>query len=165
MPMSRAPHVSETPATQWLRRHGVRFSEHVYEYEPHGGSAVSALALGVDEHAVVKTLVMQDEAGKPLLVLMHGDRKVSTKNLARQCGRKRIEPCAVEVAQRHSGYQVGGTSPFGTRKPMPVFVERSVLDLPRIYINGGRRGYLVGIEAAVLTRYLSAQPVDVALED
>ena len=165
MPMSRCAHVSETPATQWLRRHGVSFSEHVYEYQPHGGAALSARALGVDERTVVKTLVMQDESGRPLLVLMHGDRKVSTKNLARQCGRKRIEPCAVEVAQRHTGYQVGGTSPFGTRKPMPVYVERSVLDLQQIYINGGRRGYLVGVDAAVLTRHLGAQPVDVALVD
>ncbi len=135
--MTRTAHVSETPATQWLKRHGVQFGEHVYEYVEHGGTAVSSQALGVAEHAVVKTLVMEDEAGKPLLVLMHGDRKVSTKNLARQAARKRIEPCAPDVAQRHTGYQVGGTSPFGTRKPMPVYVERSVLDLPRIYINGG----------------------------
>jgi Cys-tRNA(Pro) deacylase len=163
--MARTAHVSETPATQWLKRHGVQFGEHVYEYVEHGGTAVSSQALGVDEHAVVKTLVMEDDAGKPLLVLMHGDRKVSTKNLARQVARKRIEPCAPEVAQRHTGYQVGGTSPFGTRKPMPVYVERSVLDLPRIYINGGRRGYLVSIVPSVLVQWLGAAPVDCALAD
>jgi len=161
--MAKSAHVSETPATQWLRRLGVRFTEHVYEYVEHGGTAVSARALGVDEHDVVKTLVMADEAQRPLLVLMHGDRKVSTKSLARQCGRKRIEPCTAEVAQRHTGYQVGGTSPFGTRKALPVYVERTVLDLPAIYINGGRRGYLLRIESEVLTRHLKAQPVDCAL--
>lgn len=163
--MVKTAHVSETPATQWLKRYGVRYAEHVYEYVEHGGTAVSAAALGVDEHAVVKTLVMADEANKPLIVLMHGDCKVSTKNLARQIGRKRIEHCTPEAAQRHSGYQVGGTSPFGTRKPMPVFVERSVLQLPRIYINGGRRGYLVGIEPVVLTQHLQAEVVDCALVD
>lgn len=163
--MSKTVHVSETPATQWLKRHGVIFGEHVYEYVEHGGTAVSSQALGVDEHAVVKTLVMEDESSRPLIMLMHGDRKVSTKNLARQTGRKRIEPCAPEVAQRHSGYQVGGTSPFGTRKPMPVFVERSVLALPRIYINGGRRGYLVSIAPTVLSDLLKAQPVDCALSE
>lgn len=163
--MSKATtHVSETPATQWLRKHGVAFSEHVYDYVEHGGTAVSSAALGVPEHEVVKTLVMQDETARPLLVLMHGDRKVSTKNLARQAGRKRIEPCTPDVAQRHTGYQVGGTSPFGTRKALPVFVERSVLALARIYINGGRRGYLVGIDPAVLTGPLAATPVDCALE-
>jgi Cys-tRNA(Pro) deacylase len=163
--MARAAHVSETPATQWLRRQEIAFGEHVYDYVEHGGTAVSAAALGVDEHAVVKTLVMEDESGRPLVVLMHGDRKVSTKNLARQTGRKRIEPCTPEVAQRHSGYQVGGTSPFGTRKPLPVFVERSVLALERIYINGGRRGYLVSISPAVLTAALGAQPVDCAIAE
>jgi Cys-tRNA(Pro) deacylase len=163
--MARAAHVSETPATQWLRRQGIAFVEHVYDYVEHGGTAVSAAALGVDEHAVVKTLVMEDESGRPLVVLMHGDRKVSTKNLARQIGRKRIEPCTPEVAQRHSGYQVGGTSPFGTRKPLPVFVERSVLALERFYINGGRRGYLVSISPAVLTAALGAQPVDCAIAE
>jgi Cys-tRNA(Pro) deacylase len=126
---------------------------------------VSARELGVDEHAVVKTLVMQDEEGEPLIVLMHGDRTVSTKNLARQVDRKRIEPCRPEVAQRHSGYLVGGTSPFGTRKAMPVFVERSVLDLPRIFINGGRRGYLVGLDPKVLTQFLAARPVDCAIKE
>ena len=163
--MAKTPHVSETPATQWLKRQGVPFGEHVYEYVEHGGTAVSAAALGVDEHAVVKTLVMADESHKPLIVLMHGDRIVSTKNLARQTSRKRIEPCPPEMAQRHSGYQVGGTSPFGTRKSMPVFVERTVLALPRIYINGGRRGYLVSVDPIVLTESLRAVPVDCALED
>ncbi len=163
--MGKQVHVSETPATQWLRRRGVEFGEHVYEYVEHGGTAESARALGVDEHAVVKTLVMEDEAAKPLVVLMHGDRTVSTKNLARQTGRKRIEPCRPEVAQRHSGYQVGGTSPFGARREMPVYVERSVLALARIYINGGRRGYLVSLAPEVLTRELKAQPVDCALVD
>jgi Cys-tRNA(Pro) deacylase len=162
--MTKPAHVSETPATQWLRKNGVMFTEHVYEYVEHGGTAVSSSALGVPEHEVVKTLVMQDEAARPLMVLMHGDRMVSTKNLARQTGRKRIEPCTPEVAQRHTGYQVGGTSPFGVRKAMPVFVERSVLALPRIYINGGRRGYLVRIDPAVLTGPLGATPVDCALE-
>ena len=161
--MSRKEHISETPATQYLRRQRIVFSEHPYQYEEHGGTAVSARELGVDEHQVVKTLVMQDEAGKPLIVLMHGDCKVSTKNLARQIGCKSVEPCAPEVAQRHSGYQVGGTSPFGTRKAMPVYVQSSVLELPRVCINGGRRGYLVGIAPGVLTELLGAKPVDCAL--
>ena len=156
-------HVSETPATAWLRERGIVFSEHVYEYVEHGGTAESARQLGVDEHAVVKTLVMQDEKREPLIVLMHGDRQVSTKNLARAIGAKSVEPCTSEVAQRHSGYQVGGTSPFGTRKAMPVYVEESVLALPRICINGGRRGYLVGIAPAVLTQALGAKPVSCAL--
>lgn len=156
-------HVSETPATQWLRREGVPFTEHVYDYVEHGGTAESARQLGVDEHAVVKTLVMQDERARPLIVLMHGDKQVSTKNLARAIGVKSVESCKPEVAQRHSGYQVGGTSPFGVRKAMPVFVEASVLDLPRICINGGRRGYLVGIAPAVLSNLLGAKPVSCAL--
>ena len=155
-------HVSETPATQWLRRHGVTFTEHAYAYVERGGTAESARQLGLDEHAVVKTLVMQDEAARPLVVLMHGDCTVSTRNLARQTGRKKIEPCAPEVAQRHSGYQVGGTSPFGLRKPLPVYVEGSVLGLARIYVNGGRRGYLVGIEPSVLARLLGAEAVQCA---
>lgn len=163
--MAKSRHVSETPATQCLRAADVAFSEHVYDYVEHGGTAVSATALGVDEHAVVKTLVMEDEESKPLIVLMHGDCTISTKNLARQIGRKRIEPCKPDVAQRHSGYLVGGTSPFGTRKPLPVFVERTVLDLPRIYINGGRRGFLVGIVPSVLTSVLGAVPVDCALKE
>jgi Cys-tRNA(Pro) deacylase len=147
-------HVSETPATQFLRVQGVSFTEHPYDYVEHGGTTESARQLGVDEHAVVKTLVMQDQDARPLIVLMHGDRQVSTKNLARQAGLKKIEPCRPEVAQRHSGYQVGGTSPFGFRKAVPLYVESSILDLPRIYINGGRRGYLVGIAPEVLTRVL-----------
>jgi Cys-tRNA(Pro) deacylase len=158
----KAAHVSETPATQWLRRHGVAFSEHVYDYVERGGTAESSRQLGVPEHEVVKTLVMQDEEAQPLVVLMHGDREVSTKALARELGRKRIEPCRPEVAQRHSGYLVGGTSPFGTRKPLPVVVEASVLALPRILINGGQRGYLVGIEPRVLTELLGAKPVHCA---
>jgi Cys-tRNA(Pro) deacylase len=163
--MAKALHVSETPATQWLRKNNVAFTEHVYEYVEHGGTAVSSSALGIPEHEVVKTLVMQDESARPLLVLMHGDRQVSTKNLARQTGRKRIEPCTPDVAQRHTGYQVGGTSPFGMRKPIPIYVERSVLDLPRLYINGGRRGYLVGVDSAVLVAPLGASAVDCALEE
>jgi Cys-tRNA(Pro) deacylase len=159
----RTPHVSETPATQWLRAHGVAFSEHPYDYVEHGGTAESARQLGVPEHEVVKTLVMQDEQARPLIVLMHGDRQVSTKNLARAIAAKAVEPCKPEVAQRHSGYLVGGTSPFGTRKPMPVFVEETVLALPRILINGGRRGFLVGIAPAVLTQALGARPVRCAL--
>jgi Cys-tRNA(Pro) deacylase len=154
-----AQHVSETRATQLLRGLGVAFTEHVYDYVEHGGTAESARQLGLPEHEVVKTLVMQDERAQPLVVLMHGDRSVSLKNLARQIGCKKVEPCTPETAQRHSGCQVGGTSPFGTRKAMPVFVEASVLDLPRIYINGGQRGYLVGIEPACLTRLLGARPV------
>ena len=156
-------HVSETPATQWLRRHGIAFTEHPYDYVDHGGTAESARQLGVDEHAVVKTLVMQDDKAQPLIVLMHGDRQVSTKNLARAIGVKSVEACAVEIAQRHSGFLVGGTSPFGTRKAMPVVVEASVLALPRIWINGGRRGYLVGIDPAVLSDTLGARPVECAL--
>ena len=156
-------HVSETPATQWLRRHGIVFTEHPYDYVDHGGTAESARQLGVDEHAVVKTLVMQDDKAQPLIVLMHGDRQVSTKNLARVIGVKSVEPCDVDVAQRHSGFLVGGTSPFGTRKAMPVYVEAGVLALPRIWINGGRRGYLVGIEPAVLRDILGAQAVECAL--
>ena len=163
--MSKSRHVSETPATQWLRDRGVAFTEHVYDYVEHGGTAMSAHALGVDEHAVVKTLVMEDERAAPLVVLMHGDCTVSTKNLARQTGRKKVEPCRPDVAQRHSGYMVGGTSPFGTRKRMPVYVERTVLDLPKIYINGGRRGYLVGIAPGVLVGPLQATAVDCALRE
>lgn len=163
--MAKARHVSETPATQMLRERGIAFTEHVYDYVDHGGTAVSAQALGVDEHAVVKTLVMEDDKAAPLIVLMHGDCTVSTRNLARQTGRRKIEPCRPEVAQRHSGYMVGGTSPFGTRKRMPVFVERTILELPKIYINGGRRGYLVGIEPGALVEIVQASPVDCALKE
>ncbi len=155
-------HVSETPATQWLKAQGVAFTEHVYDYVNHGGTGESAKQLGWDEHAVVKTLVMQDEKAEPLIVLMHGDKQVSTKNLARAIAAKSVEPCKPEVAQRHSGYLVGGTSPFGTRKAMPVYVEATVLELPHILINGGRRGYLVGIAPAVLTEVLAAKPVSCA---
>jgi Cys-tRNA(Pro) deacylase len=159
--MAKKPaHVSETPATQFLRRHGVMFTEHVYDYVEHGGTAESAAQLGVPEHEVVKTLVMQDEHGVPLIVLMHGDRQVSTKSLARQIGAKSVAPCTPEVAVRHSGYQVGGTSPFGLKKPMPVYVEQSVLTLPRICINGGRRGYLVGIAPELLPTLLGATAVN-----
>lgn len=163
--MAKKEHVSETPATQFLRKHGVVFTEHPYDYEEHGGTSVSSRELGVPEHHVVKTLVMQDEAARPLIVLMHGDRKVSTKNLARAIGCKSVEPCKPEVAQRHSGYLVGGTSPFGVRKAMPVYVEESILALEKIYINGGRRGYLIGIAPGVLTGTLGARPVQCALAD
>ena len=160
----RDKRVSETPATQWLRRHGIAFTEHPYEYVEHGGTRESARQLGIDEHAVVKTLVMQAERARPLVVLMHGDRQVSTKTLARAIGCKSVEPCTAEAAQRASGYQVGGTSPFGfKREGVPVYVQAGVLDLPRICINGGRRGYLDGIAPAVLTGPLGAIAVDCAL--
>ena len=147
-----------------MQANRVAYTEHEYEYVEHGGTEVSSRALGVTEHEVVKTLVMQDENARPLIVLMHGDRKVSTKNLARQAGAKRIEPCRPDAAQRHSGYQVGGTSPFGTRKKLPVYMERSILELPKIYINGGRRGFLVGIAPHEIVRMLQPVLVDVALE-
>jgi Cys-tRNA(Pro) deacylase len=159
--MSKTP---STPATRLLREKGVAYSEHPYRYEEKGGTRVSARELGVDEHAVVKTLVMEDEAGAPLVVLMHGDREVSVKALARQLGKKTIAPCKPEVAQRHSGYQVGGTSPLGTRKAMPTYVERTILELPRIYVNGGSRGFLVGVEPRALAALVSATPVDAAIE-
>jgi Cys-tRNA(Pro) deacylase len=161
--MKKSAHVSETPATQFLRRHGVSFSEHVYDYVEHGGTAESSRQLGVAENEVIKTLVMQDERAQPLIVLMHGDKQVSTKSLARQIGAKSVESCKPDVAQRHSGYMVGGTSPFGLRKAMPVYVEETALALPRICINGGRRGYLVGIAPQVLTDLLAATPVNCAL--
>lgn len=156
-------HPPETPATRFLRQHGIAHSNHLYAYEEHGGTRVSARELKVDEHAVIKTLVMEDEHGKPLIVLMHGDCKVSTKELARQIGRKKIEPCAPEVAQRHSGYQVGGTSPFATKKALPVFLEKTILDLPLIYINGGKRGFLVGMHPHDLLLALKPTCVEVAL--
>ncbi|WP_026640048.1 Cys-tRNA(Pro) deacylase [Bordetella petrii] len=162
--MSKARHVSETPATQMLKRHNVPFTEHVYDYVDHGGAQEAARQLGLDPHLVAKTLIMEDEAARPLVVIMHGDREVSTKNLARQAGLKKVAPCHPEVAQRHSGYQVGGTSPFGTRKRMPVWVQAQVLEYPLIYINGGRRGYLVGIAPQALVDLLQARPVSVALE-
>ena len=162
--MAKKPrHVSETPATLWLRERDVPFREHPYDYVDHGGAAESARQLGVDPHHVVKTLVMQDERRQPLLVLMHGDRQVSTKALARAIGAKSVEACSVEGAQRHSGYLVGGTSPFGTRKALPVWVEATVLDLPHIWINGGRRGFLVSLDPAVLSTLLNARRVACAL--
>lgn len=159
----KSGHVSQTPATQWLQRHGIAYTEHPYEYVDHGGTAESARQTGWDEHAVIKTLVMQDERSQPLVVLMHGDCQVSTKSLAREIGCKSVEPCKPEVAQRHSGYLVGGTSPFGFRKAVPVYVEESVLHLPRILINGGRRGYLIGIKPDSLVQVLKAQPVNCAI--
>ena len=163
--MAKKDKVSETPATALLRQHGVSFTEHPYEYLEHGGAQHSAQVLGLDPFSVVKTLIMQDQDAKPLVVLMHGNRKVSTKNLARQVGLKSIEPCAPEVANRHSGYLVGGTSPFATRRQMPVFIEETILVLPRICINGGRRGYLVGIDPQVCVQLLGAQPVNCALAE
>jgi Cys-tRNA(Pro) deacylase len=163
--MAKKDKVSETPATALLRQQGVSFTEHPYEYLEHGGAQHSAQVLGMDPFSVVKTLIMQDQDAKPLVVLMHGNRKVSTKNLARQVGLKSIEPCAPEVANRHSGYLVGGTSPFATRRAMPVYIEESILALPRICINGGRRGYLVGIDPQVCVQLLGAQPVNCALAE
>jgi len=152
-----------TPAVHALRKHGLAFTEHEYRYEDRGGTAVSSRALGVPEHQVVKTLVMEDDAKRPLIVLMHGDREVSTRQLARQVGVKTVKPCAPEVAERHTGYQVGGTSPFGTRKPLPVYVERSILELERIYVNGGRRGFLVSLDPRAAVEALAATIVDVAV--
>jgi Cys-tRNA(Pro) deacylase len=158
-------HVSETRATAWLKANGIAFTEHSYEYLEHGGAQHSAAVLGLDPFSVVKTLVMEDEKGKPLLVLMHGNRTVLTKSLARQIGARSVAPCQPEVAQRHSGYLVGGTSPFGTRRSMPVYVEATILDLPKIAINGGRRGYLVGIDPQVCMTLLGATPVQCALAE
>ena len=160
-----AKHVSETPATQWLKLNKVAFTEHPYEYLEHGGALHSAEVLGFDPFVVVKTLIMQDQDAKPLVVLMHGNRKVSTKNLARQIGAKSVAPCLPEVANRHSGYLVGGTSPFGTRRDMKVYMESTILELPKILINGGRRGYLVGIDPQVCLSLLGAQVVECALLD
>jgi Cys-tRNA(Pro) deacylase len=157
-------HVSETPATAQLKSLGIHYTAHAYDYVEHGGTAESAKQLGAQEHAVIKTLVMQDEAGKPLIVLMHGDCTVSTKNLARCINAKKVEPCKPEVAQRHTAYQVGGTSPFGIKKAMPLYVERSILDLPSIFINGGRRGYLVQLNPQVLVSALGAIAVECALK-
>ena len=159
----KAPHISETPATQLLRRAGVAFTEHPYDYVERGGTRESARQLDVDEHAVIKTLVMQDEKARPLIVLMHGDKQVSTKNLARAIGVKSVEPCSPEAAERASGYQVGGTSPFATRKALPVYMEATILGLERICINGGRRGFLVGIAPRVLVDVLAARPVNCAI--
>lgn len=152
-----------TQAIRMLRDHKVTFSEHLYDYEEKGGTRVSARELGVDEHAVIKTLIMQDENRKPLIVLMHGDKEVSTRNLARQTGAKHIEPCDPATADKHSGYQVGGTSPFGTRHPMPVYMEASITTLDTIYLNGGKRGFLIGISPQEVMRVLSPTLVDVAV--
>jgi Cys-tRNA(Pro) deacylase len=159
----KSRHAPETPATKFLQQHKAVYTSHLYDYEEHGGTRVSARELAVDEHHVIKTLIMEDESARPLIVLMHGDCKVSTKELARQAGCKKIEPCKPEVANRHSGFLVGGTSPFGTRKVMPVFIEKTILDLPVIYINGGRRGYLVEIAPGELVRLLNPRVVEVAL--
>ena len=156
---------SATPATAFLAKHGVAYTEHEFQYKEHGGTGHSSAMLGVPEHEVVKTLVMENEKGDPMVVLMHGDRKVSTKELARQAGTKRVFPCKPETATRHSGYLIGGTSPFGTRKPMPVYLEKSVLGLGRIYINGGRRGYLLGMDPKELVRVLSPILVDVGIAE
>jgi Cys-tRNA(Pro) deacylase len=155
--------VSATPAIHFLSKHGVAFTERTYRYEERGGTRVSARELGVDEHAVIKTLVMQDDRKQPLIVLMHGDREVSTKNLARQIGAKSVEPCEPAVAEKHTGYLVGGTSPFGTRKTLPTYMERSIANLDRVYINGGRRGFLVELKPAEIIRALSPSLVDVAI--
>jgi Cys-tRNA(Pro) deacylase len=157
-------HVSETLATQMLKKHGIDYTEHIYEYVEHGGTTESAAQLGVDEHSVVKTLVMQNDKAAPLIVLMHGDRMVSTKNLARQIGVKSVEPCKPDVAQRHTGFMVGGTSPFGMKKRLPVFVEASILTLDKIYINGGKRGYLVSMAPSVLLSLLQATAVNCQLD-
>jgi Cys-tRNA(Pro) deacylase len=159
---SRAP---ETPATEFLRKNGIAHSDHLYQYEEHGGTRVSSRELNVPEHAVVKTLVMADENAKPLIVLMHGDCKVSTKELARQIGCKRVAPCTPEDAHRHTGYLIGGCSPFGTKKKLPIYVEKSILDLSLIYINGGRRGFLVGVHPHDIVRVLAPKVVTVALAD
>jgi len=152
-----------TPAVRALRQAGVGFTEHPYTYVEHGGTASFAREFGVDEHAVVKTLVMEDDAKRPLIVLMHGDREVSTKELARALGVKTVQPCTPETAERHSGYMVGGTSPFGLRKAMPIYMEQTILDLPRIYINGGKRGFLVGLDPKDLAMALKPTPVNVAV--
>jgi Cys-tRNA(Pro) deacylase len=155
--------VPVTLAIRALRANGVEFVPHTYAWEPHGGTAASAAALGVDEHQVIKTLIFEDERRQPLCILMHGDREVSAKNLARQIGCKETGPCRPEVADRHSGYQVGGTSPFGLRKAMPIYLQRTIAELPKLYINGGARGFLVELSAADLVRVLQPTLVDVAI--
>ncbi len=159
--MSQKPPV--TQAIRMLRAHHVAWTDHLYAYEEKGGTRVSARELGVDEHAVIKTLIMHDEQKRPLVVLMHGDCEVSTKNLARQLAVKSIEPCPPAIADKHSGYQVGGTSPFGTRQAMPVYMEASIAELPRIYLNGGKRGYLIGVDPAEVVRVLQPTLVNVAV--
>lgn len=163
--MSKTQHAPETPATRFLKQHHIAFSTHLYDYEPHGGTRVSSRELNVPEHAVIKTLIMEDENANPMVVLMHGDRKVSTKDLARQIGCKKIEPCAPETANRHSGYLVGGTSPFGLRKHMPVLMEKTILDLPLVYINGGRRGFLVGIHPHDIVKVLQPKFVETGISN
>jgi Cys-tRNA(Pro) deacylase len=158
--MSKAP---STQATRMLKQAGIAHTEHLYRYEDHGGTKVSARELGVEEHAVIKTLVMEDDKGAPLIILMHGDREVSTKELARQTGAKSVQPCKPEVANRHSGYVVGGTSPLGTRKAMPIHAEASIFELPRIYLNGGSRGFLVGLAPNALDKVLKINRVSVAI--
>ena len=157
------PKAPSTQATRFLKQAGIAYTEHLYRYEEHGGTAVSAQALGVAEHCVVKTLVMEDDRGAPLIILMHGDQEVSTRELARQMGVRSVRPCDPATAQRHSGYLVGGTSPFGTKKPMPTYAEASIFDLDRIYINGGSRGFLVGLNPAGLDEILKIQRVSVAI--
>ena len=161
--MSKPRHVSETPATRLLKQHKEPFSEHSYDYVDHGGAAEAARQLGLNLHQVAKTLIMEDENSRPLIVVMHGDKEVSTKNLARQIGTKKVVPCTPAAAERNSGYQVGGTSPFGTRKVMAVWVEASLFDFETIYINGGRRGYLIGVAPDALERLLKARRVTAAL--
>jgi Cys-tRNA(Pro) deacylase len=156
---------AETPATSMLKQHGVPYTEHVYDYVEHGGTGISSAALGVDEHHVVKTLIFENDKRQPLCVLMHGDRKVSTRELARQIGAKRVAPCTPEDAHRHSGYQVGGCSPFGLRKPMPVYMEKTILDIAKIFINGGKRGFLVGIPPQEVVRLVKPALVSAALAD
>lgn len=162
--MAKEKHVSETPATQWLRKQRIPFTEHSYDYVDHGGAMEAARQLGLEPHQVAKTLIMEDENAKPLIIVMHGDREVSTKNLARQTGAKKIAPCKPEVAQRHSGYLVGGTSPFATRKSMPVWIEAELLEFDTIYVNGGRRGYLVGVSPQALATALNARSVQAGLD-
>jgi Cys-tRNA(Pro) deacylase len=157
--------MSATPAIHVLRRHGIAFTEHVYRYEEHGGTRVSSRELGVPEHSIVKTLVMEADHEQPLLVLMHGDREVSTKALARAIHARTVAPCRPEIAERHTGYLVGGTSPFGTRKRLPVYVERTILELENVYVNGGRRGFLVRLAPQAFVDVLDATPVDVATTD
>ena len=154
-----------TPATRLLREHNIAFTSHLYPYEERGGTAHSAHCLNVDEHGVIKTLIMEDEHRRPLIVLMHGDRKVSTKELARRLEVKTIAPCDPAIANKHSGYQVGGTSPFGVRKTMSAYMEASILDLPRIYLNGGKRGFLIGLAPTEVQRLLQPTLVQVAIED
>ena len=163
--MKRETEAPETPATKFLHKHGVAHSNHLYEYEENGGTRVSARELNVPEHAVVKTLVMEDDGANPLLVLMHGDRKVSTKDLARQLGVKKVSPCTADDALRQTGYMVGGCSPCGTKKALPVCLEKTILDLPLVYINGGRRGYLVGVHPHDILRVLQLKIVECGRKD